>query len=402
MTVLLGDERSLQSLPGTPARVACVDAGLAADEDEDDLGLAIGAENLAYVIYTSGSTGRPKGVLAPHRGAVNRFAWMWRAYPFGAGEVCCARTSLSFVDLVWELFGPLLAGVPSVIVAEEALRDVRQLVATLAEHRVTRIVVVPSLLSALLDSVDDLDARLPGLRQWISSGEALSAELVRRFHERLPGRRLINLYGSSEVAGDVTCYEAGAEEVGEVPIGWPISNTQAYIVDGAMHAVPVGVPGELLVGGDGLARGYHERAELTAEKFIANPFEAAGRDAAVPHRRLGAVPAGWPDRAARPPRPAGQDPRLSHRARRDRSASTPPRKRRPCGRGPRRRSGRTEQARGIRQPGDGSSCLRARASQGGERSRAGVGMEDGVGPRVRRTRLGRGPDVQCQRLEQRL
>ena len=276
LTVLLGDERSLQSLPGTPARVVCVDAGLAADEDEDDLGLAIGAENLAYVIYTSGSTGRPKGVLAPHRGAVNRFAWMWRAYPFGAGEVCCARTSLSFVDLVWELFGPLLAGVPSVIVAEEALRDVRQLVATLAEHRVTRIVVVPSLLSALLDSVDDLDARLPGLRQWISSGEALSAELVRRFHERLPGRRLINLYGSSEVAGDVTCYEAGAEEVGEVPIGWPISNTQAYIVDGAMHAVPVGVPGELLVGGDGLARGYHERAELTAEKFIANPFEAAG------------------------------------------------------------------------------------------------------------------------------
>ena len=276
LEVLLSQQRLVGRLPRGGARVVCRENwDAAAGEDGANLGVAIAPENLAYVIYTSGSTGRPKGVLAMHRGAVNRFAWMWEAYPFEAGEVCCARTSLSFVDSVWEIFGPLLGGIRTVIIPEEKLRDVAQLVATLAQNGVTRLVLVPSLLVAMLDSFDDLGARLRALKYWITSGEALSAELARRFRERIPHGILINLYGSSEVAGDVTCFDLGkATPTHGIPIGRPIANTQTYIVDRDLRPVPVGVPGELLVGGEGLSRGYHNLPELTAEKFIANPFDS--------------------------------------------------------------------------------------------------------------------------------
>ena len=231
----------------------------------------------AYVLYTSGSSGRPKGVEGTHRGAMNRMRWMWERYPFQAGEVCCQKTNVGFVDSVWEIFGPLLAGVPSVILPQEAVLDPEELLQILAEQRVTRIVLVPSLLRALLEHAPNLEERLPELKLWSSSGEVLTWELARRFRKGYPGAKLLNIYGSSEVAADVTWHEVREEEEDaqgtvSVPIGRPISNAQVYVLDRNLNAVPVGVRGEIYVGGDGLALGYWQQPEMTGERFVPNPI----------------------------------------------------------------------------------------------------------------------------------
>ncbi|MFO0758290.1 MAG: amino acid adenylation domain-containing protein, partial [Byssovorax sp.] len=227
----------------------------------------------AYVIYTSGSTGLPKGVLGSHRSAINRFAWMWRAYPFMPGERSAQKTTLSFVDSIWEIFGPLLQGVPLVLLSDSVLKDIPRFIDALAEARVTRLVLVPSLLRVMLDAAPDLAARLPDLHCWTSSGETLTADLTARFLAALPGRVLLNLYGSSEVAADATFFEPSRTAFsGSVPIGKPISNLRAYVLDGHLSPVPVGVTGEIYVGGAGVAEGYLDRPGLTAERFLADPF----------------------------------------------------------------------------------------------------------------------------------
>jgi amino acid adenylation domain-containing protein len=247
------------------------------DENADDIGQEEGGvtpENVAYAIYTSGSTGLPKGVLGLHRGAINRFRWMWETYPFTAGEVCCQKTALSFVDSIWEVFGPLLQGVPLVIIPDGVLKDPELFLGALAGSGVTRLVLVPSLLRVLLDTTNDLDAKLPRLKIWATSGEALPAELAQRFKELLPGRTLLNVYGSSEVSADVTWHDLSREsaDLSRAPIGRPIANTQVYLLDRHLQPVPIGVPGELYVGGANLARGYLGKPDLTAERFVPNPF----------------------------------------------------------------------------------------------------------------------------------
>ena len=241
-------------------------------EGSGNLGVSTSSSQVAYVIYTSGSTGHPKGVQGTHRAAINRFAWMWKKYPFQPGEVCCQKTNLGFVDSIWEIFGPLLAGVPSVIIPEEAVRDPELLVQELGREHVTRMVLVPSLLRALLENVPNLQERVPELRLWSCSGEILAVELAAKFRQVLPKARLLNIYGSSEVAADVTCHEVGESDwmACSVAIGRPISNAQIYLLDEHGHPVPAGVRGEIYVGGEGLARGYLNRAELTAERFVAN------------------------------------------------------------------------------------------------------------------------------------
>ena len=241
----------------------------------DNLSTRVEPGDPAYVLYTSGSTGRPKGVKGTHRGAINRFQWMWERYPFQTGEVCCQKTNLGFLDSMWEIFGPLLAGIPSVIVPAEVVRDPEEVLRSLAGAGVTRIVLVPSLLRALLDHAPNLKERVPRLKLWSCSGEALSGELARRFRQGFPQATLLNIYGSSEVAADVTWHDVLEEEedIGAtVPIGKPISNTQMYVLDTHRNPVPVGVRGEIYVGGDGLALGYWNRAALTAERFVENPI----------------------------------------------------------------------------------------------------------------------------------
>jgi amino acid adenylation domain-containing protein len=240
----------------------------------------------AYVLYTSGSSGRPKGVEGSHRGALNRMQWMWERYPFQPGEVCCQKTNVGFVDSVWEIFGPLLAGIPTVILPQDALLDPEEMLRTLAQHSVTRIVLVPSLLRALLDHAPNLGERLPRLKLWSCSGEVLIWELANKFHTAHPTATLLNIYGSSEVAADVTWCEVGTETAEarkvaghekapattSVPIGGPISNSQVYVLDENLNPVPPAVRGEIYVGGDGLALGYWRQPAMTAERFVHNPI----------------------------------------------------------------------------------------------------------------------------------
>jgi amino acid adenylation domain-containing protein len=272
VAVLLTTARILAKFPDYAGAAVCLDKDrdVIAKRSAAAPASGVAPEHAAYIIYTSGSTGTPKGVVGRHRASVNRFNWMWRKFPFEENEVCCQKTTLSFVDSIWEIFGPLLKGIKNVIISDDDVKDPFKLVETLASNDVTRIVLVPSLLRVILDAHPDIEARLPKLKIWISSGETLSLELARRFQELLPTRRLLNLYGSSEVAADVTFFDTAQLNAGHVrvPIGRPIDNSRIYILDACQNPVPVGVTGEIYVGGANLAGGYFERPDLTAERFV--------------------------------------------------------------------------------------------------------------------------------------
>ncbi len=276
LPILLTQQSLVEQLPTHKAHIVCLDThwDQIAQESQTNPINTNTVNNLAYVIYTSGSTGKPKGVLGLHQGAVNRFHWMWKFHPFTEEEVCCQKTSLNFVDSVWEIFGPLLQGITTVIVPEQVVKDPQQFVTSLANKNVTRLVLVPSLLRILLNTYNLLQLQLPKLKLWISSGEALSTDLLVQFRQSLPDSTLLNLYGSSEVSADVTYSKITPQtpQTTSVLIGRPIANTQIHILDANKQPVPLGVIGEIYVGGVQLARGYLNRPDLTAEKFIPHPF----------------------------------------------------------------------------------------------------------------------------------
>ncbi|HEY4386115.1 MAG TPA: amino acid adenylation domain-containing protein [Ktedonobacteraceae bacterium] len=273
--VLITRQKLLHRLP-SHGQIICLDTvwQRIVLESKENSSVASAVDHIAYVMYTSGSTGQPKGVSGTHKAALNRFHWMWTTYPFAPEEVCCQKTSLSFVDSVWEIFGPLLKGLCTVILPDMVVKDTRLLLHALETYAITRIVLVPSLLQALLDTSDDFSGSVFHLRYCISSGEALPLDLALRFIKSMPQCTLLNLYGSSEVAADATYYNVTQALVshGRVLIGRPLANTQIYLLNAAMQAVPLGDIGELYVGGDGLARGYFNRPELTAALFVPNPL----------------------------------------------------------------------------------------------------------------------------------
>jgi len=238
------------------------------------LGHIAGAEDPAYVIYTSGSTGQPKGVIGLHGGMVNRLEWMWAHYPFQDNDVLCQKTSLNFLDSFWEIFGPLCRGVPLVVLPHDMVADPRRLIGALARHRVTRLVLVPSLLRALLEAPGSLAERLPDLRLVVTSGEALPPALARDFRAAMPGCELLNLYGSSEISADVTYHPVGDGDGGRevVPIGRPLRNVSVHVLDERGRSVPPGAIGEIYVGGMALGHGYLGRPAMTAERFLPDPF----------------------------------------------------------------------------------------------------------------------------------
>lgn len=277
--LLVTREELAQRLPTAQVGVVALDAdaGAIAALDPGPPTAAVEPHHLAYLIYTSGSTGQPKGVLGLHQGMANVIHWMRDAYPPGPNERAAQRTSLSFVDSVWETFAHLASGIGLVVMPDEVVKEPGALVQRLADAGVTRMVVVPSLLRVLLNSDIDLAGRLPALRYWFSSGEALPVDLYRRFVERLPGRVLVNVYGTSEVSADATFHDTFRDtrqdgEVASVPIGRPLPNVKVYVLDRQAQPVPPGVPGEIWVGGAGVARGYLKRAQLDEERFVANPF----------------------------------------------------------------------------------------------------------------------------------
>ena len=253
--------------------------------DQDDLSafsgenppVAVAPHHLAYVIYTSGSTGKPKGVLVEHGGVVNRLSWMQKALPLTAGEVLLQKTPVTVDVSVWYLLWWGVAGASLYLPEAEAEKDPARLVALIEKQKVTTIHFVPSMLGAFLEHLETVTGeseRCACLKRVITSGEALTRDLVPRFNALLRpnGTELHNLYGPTEASIDVSWHACPATPPEIVPIGRPIDNTRLYILDGQGHPQPVGVPGELCIGGVQLARGYLNRPQLTAEKFIANPF----------------------------------------------------------------------------------------------------------------------------------
>ncbi|MDC7824866.1 amino acid adenylation domain-containing protein [Pseudomonas sp. BLCC-B13] len=236
--------------------------------------VSLQGNDLAYVIYTSGSTGKPKGAGNSHEALANRILWMQEAYQLGAGDVVLQKTPFSFDVSVWEFFWPLVTGACLAIAAPGDHRDPQKLVELIQRHKVSTLHFVPSMLQAFLLHPDVEQCQ--SLTRVICSGEALPAELQVRTFQRLPQAGLYNLYGPTEAAIDVshwTCVEEGRHAV---PIGRPIANLRLHILDAQLNPVPQGVPGELYIAGIGLARGYHRRPELTAERFLPDPFSTDG------------------------------------------------------------------------------------------------------------------------------
>ncbi len=246
--------------------------------------LGLTSRHLAYVIYTSGSTGMPKGAQNEHRALVNRLVWMQSAYRLDARDVVLQKTPFSFDVSVWEFFWTLANGATLVMAAPGAHRDADYLTDIIARHGVTTLHFVPSMLGGFLEAPGL--SRCTTLSRIICSGEALPVATARRCLKRLPQAQLHNLYGPTEAAIDVTAFTCPADfDAQSVPIGKPIANTRIYLLDDDQAPVPLGAVGELYIGGTGVARGYLNRPELTAERFLSDPFaRAAGQPDARMYR----------------------------------------------------------------------------------------------------------------------
>ncbi|MDC8759688.1 amino acid adenylation domain-containing protein [Janthinobacterium fluminis] len=236
--------------------------------------VALHGDNLAYVIYTSGSTGRPKGAANRHRSLHNRLAWMQEAYQLDAGDTVLQKTPFSFDVSVWEFFWPLMQGARLLVAKPGEHREPARLLELICRHGVSTLHFVPSMLQAFL-AHEGVEA-CTSLRRIVCSGEALPADAQKAVFERLPQANLYNLYGPTEAAIDVTHWHCRDDGLSQVAIGRPIADTATHVLDAGLNPVPQGVAGELYLGGIGLARGYLNRAGLTAERFVADPFDPHG------------------------------------------------------------------------------------------------------------------------------
>ena len=270
--MLLTQQRLLGIIPQHQGQTICLDTDweMIAQESEANPVSDVTIDHLAYVIYTSGSTGKPKGAMLPHRAICNHMLWMQADFPVTATDKVLQKTPFSFDASVWEFYAPLLVGAQLVMSQPGGHQDSDYLIQTIVEQKINLLQLVPTLLRMLLEHHDIKNCT--SLKRVFCGGEALPVELQERFFSHL-NADLINLYGPTETCIDATfwtCQPGTAKQI--VPIGRAIANTQVYILDQHLQPVPIGVSGELHIGGAGLAKGYLNRPELTAEKFISPPF----------------------------------------------------------------------------------------------------------------------------------
>jgi len=274
VSVLLTQEKLVAGLPEQGAYAICLDTGwgVISQESEENLNSGVNPANLAYIIYTSGSTGKPKGTMIVHQGLVNYLSWCIKAYAVADGVGSPVHSSIGFDATITSLFSPLLVGRRVVFLSEK--QEIEALSAVLcSQSNFSLVKITPAhlvLLSELLPSKQAAGQT----RALIIGGEALSKKSISFWQTYAPETRLINEYGPTETVVGCCIYEVPTQtsQSGLVPIGRPIANTQLYILDRSLQPVPIGVAGELHIGGDGLARGYLNRTELTTQKFIPNPF----------------------------------------------------------------------------------------------------------------------------------
>lgn len=274
--VLLTQTHLLTRLPKSAVHTICLDQDwlmLAASSTEPVASSVVPA-NLAYMIYTSGSTGHPKGAMNTHEALCNRLTWMQETYRLTPADRVLQKTPISFDVSVWELFWPLITGATLVMARPGGHQDSGYLARLISEQKITTMHFVPSMLAVFLQ--EPLLEQCKHLTRVMCSGEALPYHLQQEFFARISAN-LYNLYGPTEAAIDVTHWTCQATSASScVPIGVPIANIQIYLLDRHLRPVPIGVAGELYIGGIGLSRGYYQRPELTAERFIPNPFSSTG------------------------------------------------------------------------------------------------------------------------------
>jgi amino acid adenylation domain-containing protein len=282
--VLLTQQHLSASLPSSRLRAVCLDSGreAIAKESRENPVTGVQPENLVYVIYTSGSTGQPKGAMLAHRNILNCLRWMQETYGLTAADRFLQKNSLNFDPSVWEIFWPLCVGASIVIARPGMQQDTAYLLEAIVEHEISAIYFVPSLLGLFVEELAGRET--PSLKYVLCGGESLPVEMLQGFFAST-GAELHHSYGPTETSIAVTEWTARRDESPRVvPIGRPLANTQVYVLDERMEPVPHGVAGELYAGGTCVGRGYLHRPELTAERFIPDPF---GEDAGARLYRTG-------------------------------------------------------------------------------------------------------------------
>ncbi|MCY4044354.1 MAG: amino acid adenylation domain-containing protein, partial [Cellvibrionales bacterium] len=234
--------------------------------------VSITDQDLVNILFTSGSTGQPKGVMVPHKGIINRLQWMQDKYPLTPQDKVLQKTPFTFDVSVWEFLWPVMAGAELVFAKKDGHKDPTYLADIIESQGITTLHFVPSMLRAFLSQ--KTLPKLPSIKQVFTSGEALTPDMASDWLTHFPHTQLDNLYGPTEASIDVSFYPVRDKNAKEIPIGKPIANTQLLILDEALNLCPIGVPGEIHIGGANLAKGYLNRDDLTEKAFIENPFPA--------------------------------------------------------------------------------------------------------------------------------
>lgn len=268
--LVCADRSSFDLWPDVP--LIMIETAIKTKPKGQDVAVPSDPSSAAYMMFTSGSTGRPKAVVVSQRAVINRLNWVWRTAPFESGETVCFKTPISFVDSFAEMFSGLLAGVQTAVI-EGSVGEFGEFADKIAAHGVTRLVMVPSIMAEILRKVENIEQRLKSLRLLVLSGEVLPISLAKLIKAALPNVRLFNYYGATEICADAIACELSelTSDQNVVPLGRPIDNVHAFVLDAGGRIAPAGVVGELVVGGAAVGDCYFNDSETTAERFVQDP-----------------------------------------------------------------------------------------------------------------------------------